>query len=106
MKCIRITEGNAQQAANALGISEYIKAERRSYYESDCPLLNSVIGHDVICKKKCSLYGKAFGKDGSNAGIDICPMYRISCILNGESKNHYYLSVREDMLCQQECEDI
>ena len=104
MKFIRITEHNAQQAADALGISEYIKAKRRSYYESNCPLLNSAMGYGEICNKKCSLYGKAFGRDGVNAGIDVCPMYRISCALNGERA--YYLSIREDMLCPQECEDI
>lgn len=104
MKYINITKHNAQQAADALGISEYIKAERRSYYESNCPLLNSAMGYGEICREKCSLYGKAFGRDGTNAGTDICPMYRISNTLNGESG--YYLLMREDMLCPQECEDI
>ena len=103
MNHIRITKDNAQHAANVLGISEYIKGNTRSYYEHDCPLLAERVVYGDVCKRKCSLYGKAFGEDNAQSGTQICPMYRISCILRGEG---YFLSVHEDVLYSLECEDI
>ena len=105
MKYIKITKHNAQQAADALGISEYIKACHRSYFESDCPLLLLNEGIvDCICDRSCSLYNKAFGKNCANAGSEICPMYRISNMIRGEED--VQLSIREDVFCCLECEDI
>ena len=104
MNHIRITKDNAQHAANVLGISEYIKGSTRSYYEHDCPLVVGSIKYGDKCDRRCSLYGKAFGENNVPAGAEMCPMYRISCILMGYERFH--LSVHEDVLCSLECEDI
>ena len=105
MKFIEITKDNAEHAASALGVALYIKTNgiRMSYYNSDCPLLNAKFDGVGSCENKCSLRNLARSKD-KWAGVDICPVYRLSNIVAGGKG--YHLSIREDMLADQPCEDI
>mgnify|MGYP003622306476 CR=1 FL=1 len=105
MRFIEITKDNAKHAANALGVALYIKTNgtHMSYYNSDCPLLNDKFDGEGACEDKCSL--RHMARLGNRwAGVELCPVYRLSNIIAGGKG--YCLSIREDILADQPCEDI